>query len=85
MLHWKTDNSAKQTATKDSMDWANKKLAEENENEIVNESIHNRKKQRELKRFQRETQHDATERFKVKVKMFEYYYKPLGNMYLSEQ
>ena len=27
-LHWKTDDSAKQTATKDSMDWANEKLAE---------------------------------------------------------
>ena len=64
---------------------SNEKLAEGNENEIVNESIYNWRKQRELKRFQKETHHDATERFKVKVKMFEYYYKPLGNMYLSEQ
>jgi hypothetical protein len=38
-----------------------------------------------MKRFQRETHRDATERFKVEVKIIEYYYKPLGNMYLAEQ
>lgn len=84
-LHWKTDDSSKQTATKGSMDWANEKLAKHNENEIVNKNIYNWRKQRELKRFKRETHHDATERFKMKVKIFEYCYKPLGNMYLSEQ
>lgn len=70
---------------KNSMDWANQKLAEGNENAIVNENIYNWRKQSNLKRFQGEIHLDATERFKVEVKIIVYYYKLFGNMYLSEQ
>jgi hypothetical protein len=70
---------------KNSMDWANQKLAEGNENAVANENMYNWRKQSNLKRFQRETLRDAIERFKVEIKIIVYYYKLLGNMYISEQ